>query len=259
MTSPDGSPHAGRTHTDAATEGRPVTDRTPDRRTVLRGLGTAATLSLAGCLDAVPSGVGGSSDVVLDPPESERGGDADLPYPTRGEQLPEASVPAALADREVTTTEFVGERHVMLTFVFARCSMTCPMLTATLSAVQSASIEDGFAEEFAFLPTTFDPVHDTPAVLAEYGAERGVEFEAGNWWFLRPRTEARAEAVVTDTFGVFFKHVPEAEREVENMAYIHNNLVLLVNADGYVERAYGGDPPNPGDVVEDARTLHDRW
>ncbi len=235
----------------------PPTDRRPDRRTVLRGLGSAAALSLAGCLDAVP--VGGSSDVVLDAPETDRAGDTDLPYPVRGEQLPEATVPAALADREVTTTGFVGERHVMLTFVFARCTMSCPLLTATLSAVQSASVDGGFAGEFAFLPTTFDPGHDTPEVLAEYGEERGVDREAGNWWFLRPETEARAEAVVTDTFGVFFDHVPEEEREMENMAYVHNNLVLLANADGYVERAYAGQPPNPGDVVEDARALQRRW
>jgi len=234
-------------------------ERKTDRRTLLCGLGAAAGLSLAGCLDAVPIG-GGSSNVVLDPPADERAGDdVDLPYATRGERLPEATVPAPLAGREVTTTEFVGERHTLLTFVFARCTMTCPMLTASLSAVQSASIDGGFADEFAFMPTTFDPEYDTPEVLEEYGRKRGVDFEAGNWWFLRPETEARAEEVVTDTFGVHYQFVPEEEREMENMAYIHSNLVLLVNADGYVERAYGGEPPNSGDVVDDARRLHERW
>jgi protein SCO1/2 len=83
--------------------------------------------------------------------------------------------------------------------------------------------------------------------------------DAGNWWFLRPENPDRAEEVVTDTFGVNFQFVPAEEREMDNMAWIHGNLILLANADGYVERAYDRQPPNPADVLEDTRTLRERW
>ncbi len=228
---------------------------------MLRSVGAAALgASLAGCAGLPIGSTGAAENAVLDAPDNyETLAERDLPYPIHGERLPEVSVPAPRHDREVSTREFVGERHVMLTFVFTRCSMTCPALTANLVQVQAESVAEGFADEVAFLPTTFDPEHDTAAELETYGEDRGVDWDAGNWWFLRPESEARAREVVTDAFGVAFERVPEEDRETENMAYVHANTVLLANADGYVERAYTGRPPNPADVVDDVRTLRERW
>jgi len=232
---------------------------TTDRRTALKSAGIAALgTSIAGCTQVFETM--GGSDTALNPPENhDRRADAALPYPIHGEELPEATVPAALHDREVRTTEFVGDRHVMLTFIFTRCSMSCPTLTSNLVRVQAESIDSGFEGEFAFTPITFDPEHDTADVLAAYGEERGVDTDADNWWFLRPKGPDRAEAVVTDTFGVNFQFVPEDERDKDNMAFIHSNLILLVNADGYVERAYDRQPPNPAEVLTDVQTLRERW
>ncbi|PAU82887.1 SCO family protein [Halorubrum salipaludis] len=232
-----------------------------DRRTFLRSAGTAALgVSLAGCSGLPLGSTGAAEDVALDPPENyEKRSDADLPYPIHGEELPEVSVPAPLHDREVSTREFVGDRHAMLTFVFARCSMTCPALTANLVQVQAESVAEGFADEMAFLPVTFDPEHDTAAELESYGEDRGVDREAGNWWFLRPEGDERARTVVTDAFGVAYEYIPKEDRDAENMAYVHTNLIVLANADGYVERAYTGQVPNPADVVDDVRTLRERW
>jgi protein SCO1/2 len=231
-----------------------------DRRTVLAATGTAVLgVGSAGCL-GVLGGDGVSDDVVLSPPENyDQLSGANLPFPIHGEQLPDTTVPAPLAGREVTTTEFVGERHVMLTFVFTRCSTACPLLTANLVQAQAESIEAGFADEMAFLDVTFDPEYDTAEVLESYAEEQGVDREAGNWWFLRPESPQRAREVVTDTFGVAFQYVEEENREMQNMAWLHSNLVLLANADGYVERAYNGETPNPADVVDDVTTLHERW
>jgi protein SCO1/2 len=229
-----------------------------DLRTVLKSAGAAALgASLAGCGQVLGTA---DADVVLEAPENhDRRAEADLPYPIHGEELPEATVPAPLHDREVTTTEFVGDRHAMLTFVFTRCSMTCPALTSNLVQVQSESIAEGFADEMAFLPTTFDPEHDTADELEAYGEDRGVDWGAGNWWFLRPESDERARTVVADTFGVGYEDLPEEDREQENMAYVHSNLILLANADGYVERAYTGRVPNPAAVMDDVRTLHEGW
>lgn len=235
---------------------------TLDRRTVLRGAGTAVVgLSTAGCLASERNDEDGQAqNVVLDPPEQqERFEDADIPFPYHGQQLPEVTVPAPLHDRTVTTTEFVGERHVMLTFVFTRCVDTCPALVSPLVQVQAESISEGFADRMAFLPTTFDIEHDTAAVLSEYNEKMGVNEEAGNWWFLRPKSEQRAEEVVNDTFGVYFEYVEPEQRNMAEMAWSHTNLVVLANANGYVERSYFPRPPNPADVVEDVRTLRRRW
>jgi cytochrome oxidase Cu insertion factor (SCO1/SenC/PrrC family) len=39
----------------------------------------------------------------------------------------------------------------------------------------------------------------------------------------------------------------------------HSSLVLLVNEDGYVERAYNGQAPAPGTAIDDAWTLIEEW
>lgn len=231
------------------------------RRTVLRGLGSAAAVgSLAGCLDLL-----GDSDTVLDSPEHlDVYGDAEPPYPIHGDELPEATVPDPVVGRDVTTTEFVGDRHVLATFVFTRCPGVCPALMSNLRQVQADAAEEGYTDEVALLLFTFDPEHDTADVLAAYGDDYGVDREAGNWYFLRPETEQRAEEVVRERFGVYFARLSEEEREEydmhEDMKFDHASLILLANADGYVERGYtGSEVPNPGSLVEDVRTLRDRW
>lgn len=234
------------------------------RRTFLAG-SAAATGTVAGCTDVLQTGSTGANEhVVLEKPDQYEDlrsarDDGALQFPIHGDRLPEVTVPAPLTGRDVTTTEFVGERHVLLTFIFTRCSDACPLLIAPLVHVQASSIENEFADDVAFLPMTFDPAYDTAERLAEYGEERGVHFDAGNWWFLRPETEQRAEDVVAGTFGVNYEFVPEAEREMGNMAWVHSNRLVFANAEGYVERTYTGEPPNPAAVLEDIETLRDRW
>jgi protein SCO1/2 len=204
----------------------------------------------------------GNENVVLEPPENyDRRKELDLPYPKYGEQIPSATVPAPIQDREITTTEFVGDRHVMMTFIYTNCKTVCPGLTASLRRVQADSIEEGYSDEMAFLPTTFDPEQDTADRLATYGEEQGVDQDVGNWYFLRPETPARAKEVVEETFGVAFESGGGGEHEgMEDVTHFqHSSLVLLVNKEGYVERAYNGGPPGPEQGIEDARAVVEGW
>lgn len=251
-----------------------MTDYRPqiDRRTFVRAAGATTLAAAAGCL-----GVFGSEDrpdnVVLGPPENyDRRKDLDLPYPTYGEEIPEVTVPAPLQDRQVTTTEFVDERHIMLTFIYTNCATVCPGLTASLRRVQADSVEEGYADEMAFLPTTFDPEQDTADRLRAYGTEMGVNYEVDNWYFLRPPTPEEAKSVVEDTFGVAFQsgggdhgededghEDGEHDDGSETTHFQHSSLVLLVNKAGVVERAYNGGPPGAQEGIDDARTVVEEW
>jgi protein SCO1/2 len=195
---------------------------------------------------------GSSSDeTTLDPPENyDALEEADLPYPIHGDELPEVTVPAPLDGRAVSTREFVGERHVLVTFVYTRCGSICPALTANLVQVQADAAERGYGDEVALLPVTFDPEYDTAERLRAFGRERGADVAADNWHFLRPESEARVEDVVVEAFGHPFQENPG-----EGMPFLHNPLLVLANDDGYVERAYSGQVPNPQTVIEDVRTL----
>ena len=84
-----------------------------------------------------------------------------------------------MPDRTLSTREFTGERHVLLTFIYTSCETVCPGLTGALRRVQGDAIEEDYADQVAFLPTTFDPAHDTGPVLDSYGDSMGVDDDAG--------------------------------------------------------------------------------
>ena len=223
-----------------------------DRRTFLRGAGgAAAATGLAGCLGGVGV-LGGNPDVVL--PEPDRRFDSeDVSYPAWGERVPDLAVPDAETGDPVRLRA-IPEPHFH-TFFFANCMTLCPILEGRLREVQIHSVSEGYADEVGFYPITFDPERDTPERLRREAEELNVDQSAGNWRFLRPGTPAEAERVVTDGFGIAFERAGEMDGKY---MFNHIGLILLVNGDGYVERAYqvGGDGgPPERELVRDLRRV----
>lgn len=216
------------------------------RRTYLRVTAALGTAGFAGC---VVSG-DDNPDVVLAEPDREADS-GDLPYPAWGERVPDVTLPAPLADREVSLRAV--DRPQLLTFFYSHCNTVCPILISALRNVQARALDEGYADEVAFHPTTFDPERDDARRLRTYGEEMNVALGDGSWQFLRPASRARAGEVVEGEFGVTFERThPE---HTEKYMFAHTALVVLVNADGYVERAYRTKQPDPERLVEDLRTV----
>lgn len=219
------------------------------RRTYLRRGAAAGALGTAGCL-----GLGDANpDVALPEPDREYASD-ELPYPAWGQRVPDVTVPAPIDGIEVSTRDV--DTPSLLTFFYSHCNTVCPVLVQTMRSVQTHAIEEGYADEVAFLPTTFDPERDDAERLRTYGEQMNVALDAGNWHFLRPGSVSRAEAIVEDEFGVFFERThPE---EMEGYMFTHAALTFLVNADGYVERAYRTQQPKAETIIDDLATVRDR-
>ena len=270
-----------------------------DRRSYLRAVGASAVALTAGCT-AADLFDGGYDHVILDEPDQyemlrQAREDGELTHPIYGDELPAATAPCTLHEREVSTTEFEGERHSLFTFIFARCHGACPGLTASLRHVQDDSVGEGYSDEVALCNVTFDPEHDTPDVLRAYGDALGVDYELDNWHFLRPETEADAHEIVYERFGCYFErnegyegdehrgdeehhHGGDDETESDHhddpadgedatsghdgmeMAFEHASMIVLANAGGYVERTYTGSRlPPVADLVADVRTVVEGW
>lgn len=213
------------------------------RRTVLRSLGATGTLgALAGCL-------GGALDpnpnVTLDQPEEFP--DGGYPYLSWNDQLPDVTLPEPVADRSVSIRDV--ETPILMTFFFTHCQTVCPVLIGALREVQMDTIDNGYADSVTFLPITFDPARDDAERLKAYTDEMNIATDVDNWQFLRPESEQRANEVIQEQFGVRFEKDPMEDSD--GYMFTHTMVIVLANADGYVERAYKGRSPNPEPIIED--------
>lgn len=222
------------------------------RRRYLYTAATAGIVGTAGCLESLPGT--GDSRTVLEPPEQDL---SEASHPSYDEELPESTLPDPLLGEEISTAQFEGERTVLMTFIYTNCpDGMCPALTQRLRRTQEVAAEEGFADESAFLALTFDPERDTPDVLETYAGQQGVDLDAGNWHFLRPETYEEAQQVVSEQYGLPLEKRDADQYENLEYAFPHYNLILLVNDQGIVERAYpNGATIDISTVADDFETV----
>ncbi|WP_136689918.1 SCO family protein [Halorhabdus amylolytica] len=215
------------------------------RREYLGALGTGVISATAGC-------VGGNSDTYLSEPDTGYE-PADVRFPGYGQRLPDMTITDPLAEEAVETTGRKGD--TLMTFFYSHCQTVCPRLISALRNVQMRAIDEGHADTTRFLAVTFDPERDDAERLEGYADRMDVSLADG-WRFLRPESPEAAESVVQGEFGVNFERTrPE---DMDMYMFNHFALILLVNADDYVERAYTGSTPRWQDIYDDFETLRER-
>lgn len=229
-----------------------------NRRDYLAAVAGGSAALTAGCVGVVDSYSDTNPDVVLGPP-GRSADPEDLPYPAWGQRVPSTTLPAVdptTGEQSGTVDTAAVERPFLSTFFFANCNSVCPVLVSALREVQIHAVENDYADAVSFLPVTFDPERDSPSALADYADRMNVAVDAGNWTFLRPESVERAKATVTDAFGVTFEKTMVNDGEPGWM-YAHTGIVLLVNGDGFVERAYRPERGTGGSIQFDEGTAID--
>lgn len=120
----------------------------------------------------------------------------------------------------VTLAAFRGQ-PVVLTMFFASCGYACPMLVSDITRIR-AMLSAGLRENAAIVLVSFDTERDTPAVLANYRAERSLD---GQWHLLHGGTDAVSELAAL--LGVKYR------RETNGM-FSHSNLITVLNHEGEI-------------------------
>jgi protein SCO1/2 len=130
-----------------------------------------------------------------------------------------------------------------ITFIFASCADTCPLLTAKMVGLQDRLGAD-FGKNIYFVSITVDPERDSPVVLKRY-AEAHKANSAG-WAFLTgTKTEIRD---VAKRYGIYYKKTPRGDVD-------HTFLTSLVDANGMLRVQYMGVKFNPDEMLIDLRSL----
>jgi protein SCO1/2 len=142
----------------------------------------------------------------------------------------------------IALDQFRG-KAVAVTFIFASCSATCPILTAKMAAVQDR-LGSNFGSRIAFLSITVDPDHDTPEMLQHYADTFGAN--PTGWKFL-----TGSPAVIRDIerqYGVFATRTLSGKLD-------HTNLTSVVDPQGMLRVQYLGVRFNPDEFRHDLLAL----
>ncbi len=165
-----------------------------------------------------------------------------------GEVLGEGGKPRRLRD-------FFHERVTVLSFIYTRCKdpKACPHATGVLYQLHQLSMRDpGLADNLRLLTFSFDPDHDTPAVMENYGHGFESQENSADWQFLTTRS-TRELAPILDAYGQ--RVMRKKDPTDPNGPLYHNVRVYLIDRQGRIRNIYSQDLLDPRMVVVDIRSL----
>jgi len=132
---------------------------------------------------------------------------------------------------------------VAVTFIYASCTDTCPLLTAKMAGLQDRLAPD-FGPKVFFLSITVDPERDTPEVLKRYAQAHGANL--AGWVFLTGRPAEIRD--VARRYGIYYKKTPRGDVD-------HTFLTSLVDQSGTLRVQYLGVRFDPDELLQDLQTL----
>ena len=171
-----------------------------------------------------------------------------LCHESRGEQRLSKIGPAP----EFTLTNQDGNRIALkdlrgkvlaITFIFASCTDTCPLLTATMAGLQDR-LGAAFGPHVYFVSITVDPERDTPEVLKRYAEAHRANL--AGWAFLTG-TAAEIRAVAKG-YGIYYRKTDRGDID-------HTFLTSLVDQSGTLRVQYMGVRFNPDEMLRDLQSL----
>lgn len=93
--------------------------------------------------------------------------------------LPDADLVTQDGDAVRLASDVIGDRIVVVDFIYTTCTTVCPVLSAVLSQVQ-AKLGDRLGSDVLLVSITVDPNRDTPARLKAYSGKLGAR-EGWTW------------------------------------------------------------------------------
>jgi protein SCO1/2 len=163
-----------------------------------------------------------------------------------------ARLPVVGPAPQFTLTAASGERLALadlrgkvlaVTFIYASCTDTCPLLTAKMAVIQRRLGAD-FGPRIGFVSITVDPEVDTPEVLRGYAKAHGANTDG---WVFLTGTPAEIKDVLR-RYGVFARKNPRGDVD-------HLFLTSLIDRKGMLRVQYLGYRFDPAEMQTDLKKL----
>jgi protein SCO1 len=150
--------------------------------------------------------------------------------------------------------DLVRGQITILSFIYTRCADICPLATLRLMDLHDAAGRaPDVASQLRLLSLSFDPEHDSPAVMAEYAEGwRGRKGSGPEWLFLIP-SRARALETILDAYGQAVARKPDPTDPMGPLSHVLR--AFLIDRNGMIRNIYSVDYLDPDLMLVDVRTL----
>lgn len=132
---------------------------------------------------------------------------------------------------------------VAVTFIYASCADTCPLLTAKMARLQ-AELGREFGTRVFFVSVTVDPERDTPGLLKSYAQAHGAN--SAGWAFVTGTPVEIRD--VARRYGIYVRKNPRGDVD-------HTFLTSLIDREGILRVQYLGVRFSPAELLGDLRSL----
>lgn len=166
--------------------------------------------------------------------------------PQAGDEVPNFTLTNQSGQR-ITLNRYRG-KVLLLTFIYTRCPFPdfCPRISGLFAEVNRAMLQSpATADRTHLLSVSFDPAHDTPAVLRKYGAGYVGNSPAkgfAHWEFAVPPTKYELQRMAK-FFGLSY--------EADSGLITHSLSTTVIGPDGRIVRWYHGGDWKPDDIMRD--------
>lgn len=173
-------------------------------------------------------------------------------------QLPDlgsAGNGAVLAEdgRDLSLHDLMGDKVVLLSFIYSTCNDTngCPLATAVFYRIkQRLESEPALSKQLRLVTLSFNPEHDTPAVMREYG-----EGLAGglDWRFLTTRSELLLQPIL-DQYQQTVQKAFDLQGNFTG-TFSHILRVYLIDKNKRLRNIYSVSFLHPDTLINDVKTV----
>jgi protein SCO1 len=140
-------------------------------------------------------------------------------------------------------------RAVAVTFIYTRCPMPsfCPLMDRQFAAMQRAvNANVSLRRQVHLVSVTFDPQHDTPAILSEHA--KRLDADPAVWTFLTGDQDE------INRFAARFGVSVTGQGEDVN-GILHNLRTAVIDKSGKLVKIYNGTDWTPQQLIQDLETI----
>jgi protein SCO1/2 len=180
-------------------------------------------------------------------PKPDPASSSNFHVPQPGDAVPDFAL-LDQSGRRIHLRSFHGDA-LLLTFIYTRCPFVdfCPKVSDNFAHMYAMlRKETGPASRIRLLSVSFDPAHDTPAVLRQYAASfshtTGTNRPFDRWEFAAAPEKKLPE--IAKFFGLYYN---AADAQIT-----HSMSTSLISPDGKIVAWFHDNDWNPSDLMADA-------